>query len=60
MNLTVTAATPTVAPTPTPKVPSAGNSVGTDYGFSPLWIASMAALAIVGFTGMGWAAARRS
>lgn len=60
VNLTVTAATPTAAPTPTPKVPSAGNSVGTDYGFSPLWIASMAALAIVGFTGMGWAAARRS
>lgn len=60
VNLTVTAATPTVVPTPTPKVPSAGNTIGTDYGFSPLWIASMAALAIVGFTGMGWAAARRS
>jgi hypothetical protein len=60
VDLTVAAATPAAEPTPTPKVPSAGNSMGTDYGFSPLWIASMAALAVVGFTGMGWAAARRS
>jgi hypothetical protein len=60
VNLTVAAATPTVVPTPTPRVPSAGNSVGTDYGFSPLWIASVASLAIIGFAGMGFAAVRRS
>lgn len=59
VNLTVTAATPTAVPTPTPRVPSAGNSMGADYGFSPLWIASMATLAIIGFAGMGWAAVRR-
>lgn len=61
VDLTVVSATPTaVAPTPTPRVPSLGNSVGTDYGFSPLWIASLASLAIIGFAGMGWAAVRRS
>jgi hypothetical protein len=60
VDLTVTSATPTaVAPTPTPRVPSLGNTAGTDYGFSPLWIASLASLAIIGFAGMGWAAVRR-
>ncbi len=61
VDLTVVSATPTpVAPTPTPRVPSLGNTAGTDYGFSPLWIASLASLAILGFAGMGWAAVRRS
>lgn len=62
VDLTVTApaATPVApTPTPTPRVPSLGNTAATDYGFSPLWIASLASLAIIGFAGMGWAAVRR-
>jgi len=58
LNLTVVAPTPVPA-TPTPRVPVAGNTVGTDYGFSAWWIASLATLAAIGFSGMGWAASRR-
>lgn len=63
VNLTVVAAattTPTAVATATPRPPVAGDSVASGQGFSPLWIAGMAGLAIIGFAGMSWAAVRRS
>ncbi|GIW12728.1 MAG: hypothetical protein KatS3mg062_0167 [Tepidiforma sp.] len=54
--------TPTASPSPTatPRPPVAGTGVAAAGGPSAWWVISMAALASLGFAGMGWAAYRRS
>ncbi len=54
--------TPTTAPaaTPTPRPPVAGTGLSSPGGPSGWWLVSMAALASLGFAGMGWAASRRA
>lgn len=54
--------TPTAPPpvTPTPRPPVAGTGLAQPDGPSGWWLATMAALASLGFAGMGWAASRRA
>jgi hypothetical protein len=63
LDLALVTATPTPLSspvlTPTPRPPVAGTGLAGPDGPSAWWIISMAALASLGFAGMGWAASRR-